>query len=289
MITTELMGYIRAELAKNRTRSEIHTELVKSGWSENDLSEAFRIVMPMQGFGASSVITKTNAKISLHNLIFIIVGLLCVVFWYFYQTQIMNFLNSGLDSIKGLTSSYFEPKTSPSSDEIVVVKDNIVTVKDCGVSTAPNLKSSIAYQNDPVLSCLGDSALFCEDAKAILADPLFPTIFQVIKNKNADQNDCNFKLSYALDSTLIDITGKKLAGQSIMCPLSIVKVLDETKKVPSFNAPNINNLGQYASQIYFYGTLGLFIETNVEKNKIKDLGCSGSYIDSVVASYQKDQ
>jgi hypothetical protein len=281
---------MRAELAKGRTREEIRTELVSgAGWAEADLSEAFRVVIPMQGFGENSVATKTKKKISLHNLIFIIVGILLVVVWYFYQTQIMNFLNSGFNNIKGLTSSYFEPKIPPSLDEIVVVQDNVVTVKDCGVGTAPDLKSASTYQNDPVLNCLGSSALYCEDATAILVNPLFPTVFQVVKNKNSGQNDCNFKLSYAVDGTLVDITGRKLAGQSIMCPLGVVKVLDETKKVPSFNAPSINNLGQYASQIYFYGTLSLFIENNVEKSKILALGCSGSYIDSVVASYKKVQ
>lgn len=298
MITTELIGYMRAELAKGRAREEVRLELVKTGWSDVDLSEAFRIVIPMQGFNTQITTTKNTtttsptknkprSKTFWHNLIFIIVGILLVVVWYFYQPQIMNFLNSGLNNIKGLTSSYFEPKTPPIIDEILPVQDNIAKVKDCGVSTAPDLKNSLAFQNDPVLKCLGESALYCEDAAAILIDPLFPTIFQVVKNKNSDQNDCNFKLSYAVDSTLVDITGRKLAGQSIMCPLSIVKVLDETKKVPSFNAPNINNLGQYASQIYFYGTLSLFIENNVEKNKILGLGCSGSYIDSVVASYKK--
>ena len=158
-------------------------------------------------------------------------------------------------------------------------------VKNCGVGTAPDLKKPLTYEGDAVLTCLGNSALTCEDVKAILKDPLFPTIFQVIKKEDS----CSFKLSYASDSTLVDKTGEHLAGQYITCPLSIVKALDETKKPPVFNTPNMDNASKYASQIYFYGTLGLFIENNVEKSKILNAGCNGSFIDSVVASYNKIQ
>ena len=153
----------------------------------------------------------------------------------------------------------------------------------CGIGTTPDLKNPLTYQNDAVLACLGNSALRCENAKANLNDALFPTNFQIIKNE--DGQSCNFKLSYKPDSTLVDATGQKLAGQYISCPISIVKVLDETKSTPSFSAPSTENLGKYASQIYFYGTLGLFMETNVNKSQIQSLGCSGPYIDTVIASY----
>ncbi len=47
MITPELLGYIRSELAKGKTREEIHTTLIHGGgWKDEDLEEAFREVLP---------------------------------------------------------------------------------------------------------------------------------------------------------------------------------------------------------------------------------------------------
>ncbi len=104
------------------------------------------------------------------------------------------------------------------------------------------------------------------------------------------QNSCNFKLSYSADSTLNDITGKKLSGQYILCPINIVKAIDNTKSAsPKFIVSDKTNFSKYASQIYFYGTLGLFIENNLDQNKIKALGCSGEYVQSVIASYNLSQ
>ena len=302
MITPELIGYIRGEFAKGKTREEIHAGLIADGgWSEADLSEAFRIIIPMQGFGESSFNQKVELSPSFwQNLVFIIIGLICVVFWYFYHPVIVSFWNSGVKSFQELSINFgkiFSTDKAPANpvisqkNAIVPTKVGIpteVVIKDCGTTNSPSLKNANTYQNDAVLNCLGNSALYCEDAKAVLNDALFPTIFQIIKDNNTGQS-CNFKLSYGQDSTLIDTTGKKLAGQYLTCPIGIVKSLDETKKVPVFSVPDINNLSKYASQIYFYGTLGLFIENNIEKNKIQALGCSGPYIDSVVASYQKMQ
>ncbi|MEI6280911.1 MAG: hypothetical protein WCP17_02845 [bacterium] len=60
MITQELLGYIRGEIAKGRTREEINTSLLSGGgWNENDLSEAFKAIYPMQG----SVFTNLNPQI----------------------------------------------------------------------------------------------------------------------------------------------------------------------------------------------------------------------------------
>jgi hypothetical protein len=121
-----------------------------------------------------------------------------------------------------------------------------------------------------------------------LKDDFFPTVFEITQSNNP--GSCNFKLSYPRDSTLSDITGKKLAGQIITCPLNIVKAIDNTNPAtPKFIAPNKTDFSKYGSQIYFYGTLGLFIENNLDQNKISGLGCSGMYIDSVIASYQKTQ
>ncbi len=382
MITPELIGYIRGEFSKGRTREELSTELIKNGgWNDSDLNEAFRVVIPVQNFTPPTVppiipptlpptstpkifpttekiyptiekISPTMAKIyptmampaqntatiamdatgtvkvkaksskrALETLVLVIVGIACGLSWYFYRPQITNFFSSGVknseqisaNSWNFLTSAFdnihmpsfsfkfpsfdfgkiFGSNTAPKQDSIVAtppvpaVKEPVF-VKDCGTTISPDLKQSGSYQDNEVLKCLGYSALQCENAKAVLQDALFPTIFKIVQNKNADQG-CNFELSYASDSALSDVTGKKLALQYISCPLSIVKAVDETTKVPSFSAPSTDNLGKYASQIYFYGTLGLFMENNVDKSIIQSLGCSGTYIDSVVASYQKMQ
>ncbi|MBI2627311.1 hypothetical protein HYW72_00065 [Candidatus Nomurabacteria bacterium] len=299
MVTPELIEYIKGELAKGKTREKISAELASGGWNEADLSEAFRTVIPMQSFVApnataqntvTSSVVKNKAKSPkriLENLIFIIVALICLVSWYFYRPQIINFWNSGVDKIAEFSGSLFGSKPSV---EISIGEDNngfipnAVNMKDCGGTVAPDIKNPSTYNNNSVLTCLGNSALRCENAKAVLKDDLFPDIFQIIKN----QKTCNFKLSFGEDNALIDATGKKLAFQYITCPIDIVKALDESNpKSPIFKLPNKNDLGKYASQIYFYGTLGVFMENNLDKNKIQNLGCSGSYIDSVIASYRK--
>lgn len=321
MITPELIGYIRGEFTKGRTREEIRVGLMADGgWNEADLSEAFRMIVPMQNYALSNtnIITQNNttaltiknktkpSRKILGGLIFIVIVISCGLSWYFYNPQIINFWNSGVESSEELSFNSWNwlinnfKKTfginqvqnnpvMPQNDTVEKkIVEEIVPTKDCGTTDSPDLKNPLLYESDAVLICLGNSALHCTDSKAILKDPLFPTIFQIVKNRNAS-DACNFKLSYGADSVLIDITGNKLAGQSISCPLNIVKALDETKKPPLFTIPSLDNLGEYASQIYFYGTLGLFIENGIDKNKIQTLGCSGDYIDSVIASYQKMQ
>lgn len=159
--------------------------------------------------------------------------------------------------------------------------------KNCGSAAAPDPSDSKTYQNNQVFSCLGQSALRCENARAALEDPLFPTVFQIVRNSATGA--CNFKLSYKADSALTDVTGKKLAGQYVTCPVGIVKRINESGSALTFSAPSAGNPSRYAAEIYQYGTIGLFLEQNVDKGEILGLGCSGSYIDSVVASYQKTQ
>jgi hypothetical protein len=300
MITPELTEYIKGEFAKGRTREEIHTKLVADGgWSEIDLNEAFRAVIPMQNFtknplaGANSF-SKKSSGAALENLIFIIIGILCVTVWWFYRAPIVNWWNSFANSVTEL------PFFSARNNEVIPPSENTAnntaakeireisaTVRDCGTSTAPDFEALYANENDEVYVCLGNSAFSCEGAKAVLEDDLFPTIFQITRES---QDNCNFRLSYKEDSNLVDASGKNLAGQYISCPLGIVKSVDEgnpqiNPQTPAFNAPNTENLGKYASQIYFYGAIGLFMENNVDSVKIKSLGCSGPYIDSVAASY----
>lgn len=253
--------------------------------------------------------TKPSRKY-LGDFIFIIIGIACVVSWYFYKPQIVVFWHNGVRNSQELSDNSWNKVVDFWNSAVDVVKNlsmpSLPTmpsfglehlfygadkpneiVKDCGVATAPNLNKPSSYENNSVLNCLGSSASHCVEAKAVLKDDLFPTVFQVIKNKD---DTCNFKLSYSKDSSLVSTTGKKLANQYVSCPLGIVKAIDENNpESPVFSSPSLENLDKYASQIYFYGTLGLFMESNVDKSKIKSLGCVGSYIDSVVASYNKAQ
>ena len=320
MITPELIGYMRGEFAKGKTREEIRGTLIsEGGWNEVDLNEAFRAVIPMQSHPAEnliqnsaqnfvrdsvqdSVLVAPKIKLSLLKISFvvIIVGSLGFAAWR-YRSPIISFWNSSLNKLSELSlpsfslpsfdiKKIFGINNNASVIDNLAVENNPAAeatnniVKDCGASARLDLKNPDTYQNNAVLTCLGNSALRCEEARGVLTDVLFPTIFQVVKN----QDTCNFKLSYGEDSTLIDITGKKLALQYVSCPIGLVKALDETNpQAPLFKSPNFDDLSQYASQIYFYGTLGLFMENDVDQNKIQALGCSGPYIDSVVESYRQ--
>jgi hypothetical protein len=313
MINPELLEYVRTEVAKGRTREEIHKSLISGGgWSEDDISEAFKIVIPMQNillpkeeftpfsYSPSPSLLKTTplSQPTLsspshvwQNLVFIILGLVCVVSWYFYRPQIISYWNSYVNFSEKLSANFKLPSfgaTTPAPKVISVTILPSIVVKDCGTTTAPKLDVPSTYENNSVFSCLGTSAANCENAKGVLKDDFFPTVFEITQSNNP--GSCNFKLSYPTTSTLSDITGKKLAGQNITCPLSIVKAIDNTKPAtPKFTAPNKTDFSKYGSQIYLYGTLGLFIENNLDQNKINGLGCSGMYIDSVIASFQKTQ
>jgi hypothetical protein len=368
MVTPELLEYVRTEISKGKTREKIHTKLISDGgWTESDLSEAFRVVIPMQDIVLSDPIiserteekkpiesvilpktsfsplepTPSSKPFSLsslwHDLVFIIVGLLCIISWYFYRPQIINFWdssvassqelsvnswnsleqfsvnswNSLINSLKNIHIPSFSlpsfdlsflSKSKDTKDAVVntFVPNNInnavapipvvqptTQVKDCGtMNTALKFGVSSTYENNSVLSCLGKSAINCENAKGTLTDDFFPTIFEITKLPDS----CNFKLSYPSNNTLTDIAGKKLAGQYISCPLNIVKAIDNTNPAaPQLIASDKTDLSKYASQIYFYGTLGLFAENNLDQNKIKNLGCQGEYIQSMIVSYSSAQ
>lgn len=330
MITPELLSYIRGELGKGRTREEIRTDLIKGGgWKEEDLGEAFRIVIPMQGFFAPTS-TSQNAEptkstelvhsVSLADVksakppkklvkISVLVVLILAIAGgsYFYRKEVSNMWGKAMASLPEFSMPSFDFKkitgifggdkdnseaaTAPNANQVTAPAAPVVPVipptKDCGTSVSPDLKDTSTYQNG-VLTCLGNSALSCTPAKAVLTDGLFPTNFEIVR-KSAEQATCDFKLSYAENSVLTDRTGSKLAGQYIMCPLSAVKMVEEKAKTLTFKSPDVSNPSLYAGQIYFYGTLGLFMEQNVEKSKILSTGCSGPYIDSVIASYKARQ
>ena len=194
-----------------------------------------------------------------------------------------SFLNKGKDIVP---SAPIENNINNAIESTPIASPAVAQVKDCGIGVTPKLDNPSTYKNDPTLSCLGAGALNCENVKGVLKDDFFPTIFEIAKL----QDSCNFKLSYSADSALTDITGKKLALQYISCPINIVKAIDNTKPATTrFIAPDKTDLSKYASQIYFYGTLGLFIENNLDQNKIQGLGCEGGYIQSVIASYNLSQ
>ena len=351
MTTPELLSYIRGEVAKGKTREEIKGTLVLSGgWSDDDLSEAFRQVIPMEGMvlpkeypiptsapsiapsitpapirttppvqtfsppslsslakpspsfstspsssslrspGAPSPYSpspsmlkssvpyntspNTKTKVPTHSWVKFLIVLVVIValgigFWYF-SPQILNLPKE--------LSNLWSNTTTPAANTVPQATD----ITDCGTGVAPKFGTPATYENNSVLACLGDSAISCGNAEGTVADALFPTFFEIVKT----QDSCNFKLSYPADSTLTDITGKPLAGQYISCPIDIVKTIDNSKPAtPKFTVPTKTDSSKYASDIYFYGTLGLFVENNIDANKIQTLGCSGPYIQSVIASY----
>src|SRR3989344_1456997 len=163
MITPELIGYIRGEFAKGKTREDIHKELIaQGGWTEEDINEAFRTVIPLQGFPAP----KQKSKISLHNIAFLIVGILIIVGWWFYRPQISAFFSGiqmpSFDSLKKMVSMGEEAEPTPAVAENIPPAPKPPTTKDCGNGVAPNIKDPKTYQNDAVLSCLGEQAKICE-------------------------------------------------------------------------------------------------------------------------------
>jgi hypothetical protein len=291
MVTPELIKYIREELAKGKTRDEVHNTLDdQGGWSEADISEGFRVVAPSQDFSKNSFqYTPRSSKAWLENVVFIVVGLVCVFAWWFYSPQIVNFWGSSLSSVRSMPlPSFGLDKIFGTDDEGQVVAlvepKEPEGVVDCGVGIAPSVtKDPSTYQNDPALICLGESAFTCENAEVALEDDLFPDKMEIVRGNNS----CHFKLSYAEDSILIDSTGQKLAGQYVSCPIQLVKTIDDKDPDSLILAiPDRNNLSKYTSQIYFYGTLGLFLDYNLDADMIREVGCTGPYIDSVIAGYQ---
>ena len=253
MITPELMEYIKGELVKGRTREDVRLSLAKDGgWSEIDLSEAFRTVSPAQNIAQNSGPSKISPKLMKIILAVVILAGIGFAVW-FYRAPLIKFWNAGIDKI----SSYFVSDESVETVDTLAQDVQVImpvvpvsnVVKDCGATDSPDLKNKSTYENNAVLNCLGNSAILCQPAKATLSNSLFPNTFQIIRDQNTGA--CNFVLSYSADSTLVDITGQKLALQYISCPVSIVKSVNETKIPPIFGSPSIDNLGKYASQIYF--------------------------------------
>lgn len=278
---------IVSSITKN---SPLQNNVVKNSFTQSNLMKDSAIHNSFQSSSAQKSSAPKLYKILLIVFLIVIVGGAGAL-WYFRPLLVTN----TLDSLSKLSSDLFSSFLTTTEDidvTLPVVDDTIVpvipavAVKDCGTSISPDFKNSATYKDNAVLNCLGNSALFCEAAKAVLTNSLFPEVMEIVKDPN--MNTCNFRLTYKDDSTLEDPNGNSLRRQSISCPLSIVKAIDETKiNALVFTTPTLADINKYASQIYFYGTLGVFMENNVDINKIQAAGCTGTYIDSVVLSFQE--
>lgn len=316
MITQELIAYVKSELNKGRTREEIRVNLLQGGgWSESDISEVFRVVTPLENatvlkpeemptvpaFKPIEITPEPNIGVSpapledkssprpLFTAAFIsasIIGL-CLAVFYFYRPQVLGLPEramAGWSSFSGKISGWmqkeetFEPKGEKIPAVSAVLGRNAA---DCGATNSPDRKKPASFFEDAVLECLGVHATECTEATGTINDALFPTRFRVMRG-----NVCKFELSYQANSALRNVFGKKLAGRNIICPISAVKTIDETDpKNPMLKAAKTDNPGEYAADMYFYATLGVFIENNFDQKKIENLGCSGSFIKSMIESY----
>ena len=324
MVTQELLSYVTSEYNKGKTREQIRTILLSGGgWSDEDLKEVFSMVMPKEASSSpvlqstlkkiepekpgtsfktsdlSHLITpeKVNLPLSKKTKEFIGFTLVFCIFlgsWLFFRPQINSFWEehiAGIFSNISLPSFFSETKEEPSKEAekefvpLPVVDTPVVVesiIKDCGTTNAPDRKNPQLYQSNEVLTCVGLNVLLnCSPTTAVLNDPLFPTNLEILNKDNV----CSFKLSYSQDSKLVDVSNKKLAGQAIMCPISIVQKMEESSKGVTFVAPDKDKVAEYVADIYSYGNLGVFIENNFDIKKIQDLGCSGEFINSMIASY----
>ncbi len=318
MITQELIAYIKSELNKGKTREEIRVILLRGGgWSEADISEAFRTVMPLSDavlnmepvsrapiiassispIIKASLMSSSRAEKSTHKMPWIAIvlavlfGAFLFVAFYFYRPQnailpskMTEIFNSIMIRVNNLVPKKETIPPVVVTEEIPKTPVVVVTTPiNCGITNSPDRKNPSSYLTDNALKCLGVSALNCINAEGTINDTLFPTSFKIIDKDNV----CKFELSYKEDSALVDVQGKKLALRNVSCPLSVVKTIDETDpKNILFKTANVNNPVVYATDIYFYGTLGLFMENNFDQNKIERLGCNGTFIGSMIESYK---
>lgn len=237
--------------------------------------------------------TKTRKTLKVILLLILLCGLIFTAF-YFYKPQLSvlpsmakgmfstitakigNIIQAIKDKISDKVSSVRTPTPTP-----IPLQVSMETV-NCGTTKSPDSKNPSSYSGDIVLECMGERASACANAESVINDSLFPNLFKIINRDGS----CYFELAYNIDSTLVNINGQKLASQSVSCPLSVVKVVDETNPAnPVFRSVDKNNHTRYAAAIYVYGTLGLFIENNFDMNKIKNLGCSGTFLSSMIESY----
>lgn len=224
-------------------------------------------------------------------------GAIIFAVFYFFRPELASFNQkamNGLNSIATSVGKMFEgepepvapPYQTPMNEPVTPVEPVVKQKVNCGSTVSPDRKNPTVYNKDQVLKCIGENAAACNPAEAVLDDEFFPTVVKITESNNS----CRFELSYSSTSTLTDVHGKKLAGRMISCPLNIVKAIDETNpQRPVFVAPNTTKPNKYATDIYFYGTLGIFIEKNFDLAKINAIGCNGEFINSVIESYKLSQ
>ncbi len=326
MITQELISYIRAEINKGKTREEVRTALLSGGgWSDADISEAFRTVMPVGStnptpvpasgvkpvsinprptqsgspFGAlpplvinPSKYTKpvSGAKAGGALKGFFIFTLLALMAFggYFFKDQILEVVSGIKDRVSNISLFKEETIIVPPVEERkeVIIPTAPIVAKNCGVTTAPSIDGPM-LENDTVLNCIGESAASCTWARAVFTDPLFPTQVEIVTSGVQGDMNCSFNVSYASNSTLTSFNGKSLAGEYIVCPVKEVKAATADKEGKlTFSNPSTGAYGKYASEIYLYATTGVFIENDFEQEKIYAKGCVGSFVDSVIESYK---
>ena len=350
MVTQELISYIRSELNRGRSREQIRTTLLSGGgWSDMDISEVFRDIMPLSGGVIlpekqkqvlkpdptpqpqvpppvvkiaptpiaktvtttpqnqnTSVFNITNSKKKPHvhmlcslkiekNILFAKRLRYVLVVVLFILLGVLGYLlrdNFSVLSTKSI--SYLDTLISkiniPEKEEVIIPQVPLaplvpaveqVSVVDCGITESPDVRNQTTYLKDPVLKCIGENAHTCTPATAIVTSEFFPTNLEIKKEGEV----CSVKIMYSSSSSLMDVFNKPLASRFISCPVSVVKNLDTTKENVSFRNSSKDNLTQHGFDIYFYTTLGLFIDNDFDNTKIKALQCSGDYIQSVIESH----
>lgn len=309
MISQELIAYVKSELSKGKSREAIRSTLTSGGgWSEMDIGEVFRELIPFEKpiekivekplekpiekiiekpvekplelmkpkvapMLASFKVEKSLVHIRFMRgvLVFLLI-VFCAGFLYLYSGNLIPFLKKSAPAVT--------PDVVSTIQELPVAP--VVTVVDCGTSKSPDFKKIDSYMKNDVFKCLGENLASCTNAEATLTDSLLPDLFKVIKKGEK----CYIELSYNVNNTLVDIKGVKLAGRSMSCPVEGIKMMDNsnTNKLVFIPATK-DNPNKYAFDAYFYDSLGIFIDNNFSQTKIESLVCSGDYISSVVDSH----
>jgi hypothetical protein len=304
MVTQELIAYMRAEVNRGKTREEISRNLLAGGgWSEADVVEAFKDIMPSGGIINPIFASPTTQPAALKPkrapmskavrsaVIFALLAAVLCGSGYFFRSDVKSIASSAGRVIGnmsfpkfGLSSKEAELPLVKTTEAPSAAMPKIEEIKDCGTTVAPDPKNTTAIMENATLSCLGERAVNCLNAKGVLKSDIFPTSFEVIH----EEERCDFQLSYGSDTQLKTPSGYSLALQYVTCPIRNVKRIDETDpQKPVLKQPTKENFPLYASEIYQYGTVGLFLEKNFERTRIhEELSCTGSFIDSVIESYK---
>ncbi len=296
MITQEVIVFIKSQLASGKLKEDISKMLQDNGWKPEDVSEAFAQAMPaepvspqpifkpvMQSMAQASPVMNSqvvaSAPKSSKTLPVILAILLVVVI--VVAGYMMWMLNAEKNAaVASLAVMQTQQQTAAVEQQNVITASQVavVTPKDCGTSDG-----SLNYDKDPMLACLGAAALSCQPATGILKLPkgnITPGLIE-ISNTNGS---CNVTLT-EVAGAMNPKTKADISGQSITCPIASVvfsdKILDSAN--PTFRAPDTDNPGKYASEIYTYGSMGVFIQNKFDKAKIAQTGCTGSFIDTYLS------